>query len=132
MKKIEPIIAIVLSLIGFLTIKEVLPLYLYFIIATLVGFYFFPVKLFITREKRHKGYKTPLGFMLTYNSISFLILFSIVVLYLPDSELFRNTFIVIAIINLGQFFFYIKDNKTIYVSVLHMCVALVSTVILYV
>ncbi|TFH33348.1 MAG: hypothetical protein E4G95_09740 [Bacteroidia bacterium] len=131
-KKIEPVLVILISIVGFFTIKELLPTALYFIMATLVGLYFFPVRIFMNGEKTMEDNQTKIGFLITSITISLLVFLSIVVLYLPGSGFFRTILILVSFINIGQFFYYLWHKRTYAIAVLHFCTACVSSVALYV
>jgi len=131
-KKIEPVLVILISLVGFFTLKDVIPSGLYFIMATLVGLYFFPVRIFMNGKGAIKDNQNKVGFLITSITISLLLFLSIVAFYLPESELFRNILIIVSFINLGQFVYYLWDKRTYTFAVLHFCTAIISAVVLYV
>ena len=131
-KWFEPVLAIIIALAGFFTVKEVLPSSIYFIMAALAGIYFFPVKMFMNGDKTLKDNQSGFGFLLTSITTSLLVFLSIVVIYLPGSGLFRNILILVSLLNLGQFFYYLWDKRTYEIAILHFCTACISAVALYI
>ena len=128
---IEIILVLIVAIAGFLTKKEVLTPAIFLVITTLIGLYFFPIKIFITGQRSLQDNPSTVRLLISSLTISFLMFFSIVLFYLPGTSVFRTIFMLVAIVNILLFIFHLKDKSTFDIAALHFCTAFIPVIVLY-
>ena len=106
------IFLIILAVLNFLSTKEVIPNYVYLLIALLGSFYFFPIKLFLDKSLFTGPMKRKVIKVFSYFIISSIIVFSALLFYTDDGNNFiRTTLFVYGMLNLILlFYFYFTEN----------------------
>jgi fatty acid desaturase len=131
LKKTEPFMALLLVITAFFAGREVFPLSLYYLLALIVGFYFFPARLMIRKDRDSDNRKREAEFFIASFTISMIIFVSIPVMFLPGQNVFRTLLIVVSFLNIGFFYYNMRSREYYRDAILHMCVIIISSVILF-
>jgi hypothetical protein len=131
LKKIEPFLALLVVITAFLSGKEVFSLSLYYLIALLAGFYFFPVRLMVRKDRDAGNRRSEAEFFIASFTISMIIYASMLVLYVPGQNIFRSLLIAVSFLNIGFFYYNLRSREHYRDALLHMCVILISSAVLF-
>ena len=131
-QKIELVLLLLAASILFLAIKEAIPYYSYLITGSILGIYFFPVRLVLQAGKEDADLQPWIGFVISSLVVSMILGLSIIAMYLQKQGLFRNVLGIVGIINSLLLFFYLKERKTLRISALHLCAGLTASVAFFV
>ncbi|WP_425657377.1 hypothetical protein [Tenacibaculum ascidiaceicola] len=100
----------------FITIKGVIPIFIYVFLILIVAFYFFPFRL-IGKTIKNMSYFDKVILIITGVVFSTILSFSILNLYIPDSSFFSNTILALSFVNfLIMVYYYLKFNKFLLVN----------------
>lgn len=109
--KKDYILILILSVLYFLSVKNVIPTFAYLIIALVGSFYFFPIKLFLDKNLFNETRNKKIAKILSYFVIGNIIVFSALMLYVDGPGFFRNSLFVYGILNsILLFYFYFTEN----------------------
>lgn len=123
------ILVLLMSLMCFLTIKNVFPGFGYLVIAVLVSIYFFPVKLYLGNELLNASKKNRVALILSYFVISNIITLTALTLYLDGKGFIHTVTLIYGIINFAfLLYFHFKENMR-YNVILSMCTIVLSSVV---
>lgn len=109
--KIDYVFATTISVMFFIALKGVIPIYTYVFFALIISFYYFPIRFIINRDKIKK-----LGvFIIVGLLLSMILIFSILYLYIPESIFVKNTILLLTFINFFTIIYgYLKLNKLLF------------------
>lgn len=131
LKKTEPFMALLVFIAAFLALREVFPLSLYFLLVLVAGFYFFPARLIIRKDRDSDNIRREVEFYISSFTISMIIFVSIPVMYLPGKGVFMSLFIALSFLNTGLFYYNLRSREHYRDALLHMCVILISSAVLF-
>lgn len=123
--------ALLIVIAAFFSGKEVFPLSLYYLLALIVGFYFFPARLMIRKDRDSDNMRREVEFILASFTISMIIFVSIPVMFLPGQNVFRTMLITVSFLNIGFFYYNLRNRKYYRDAILHMCVIMISSAVLF-
>lgn len=130
LEKSEVYFPYVAALLFFFTNKLQISFVWYFIIAVLLGFYFFPVRLFTGNIFDNKILKNRLVFFLSCFILAGIISYSAILCFVNDNELMRNLMNVFSILNFLFLIYYFVIDKKIRLFFLHFGFVILSAVVL--
>jgi len=130
-KKLDPILALLIFALYFLTEKQVVPNIMYFAISILLALYFFPIKLFTKHWKDDAPGNLRTIYFFSFLLIAILISLSTVLVYLDDSKIFYNITLVISIINILMAYIYFIRKYPSYLFVLHFSISFLGAALLF-
>lgn len=109
--KKDYILLLLLSVLHFLSVKNVIPNFTYLLIALIMSFYFFPIKLFLDKSLFTKPLKKKTIKVFSYFIIGNIIVFSALLLYIDGPGFFKNALFIYGMLNLILlFYFYFTEN----------------------
>lgn len=120
------IFVLLMSVMYFLTIKNVFPTFVYLVIAVLVSIYFFPVKLFLGNEFLSAPNKKKVALALSYYVISNIITLTALIIYVDGKGFLHTTLLIYHIINLAFLLYFHFTENMRYNFVLSFCVVILS------
>ncbi len=119
----------ILSVMYFLTVKEVLPTTTYLISALLVSFYFFPIKLFLGSELMKSSNKRKIIVLLSYFVISNIVALTIVATYSVDFGFIRIAILIYSFLNIAFLFYFHFTESGSYNFILACCTVLLTSAV---
>ncbi len=127
--KKDYILVLILVVLRFLSSKNVIPNFSYLLIASIVAFYFFPVKLFLDKSLFDETKRKKIVKVLSYFIISSIIVFSALLFYEDDRNSFiGNTFLVYSLLNTILFFYFYFTENISYHFILTLCVSFLVSI----
>lgn len=109
--KKDYLLILLLSVLYFLSVKNVIHNFAYLIIALISSLYYFPIKLFLDKSLFTQPIKKKVIKVLSYFIIGNIIAFSGLLLYIDGSGFFRNALFVYGMLNLILlFYFYFTES----------------------
>ena len=130
-KKLDPILAFLIFILFFLTLKQVVPHIVYFVISIVLILYYFPIKLFTKHWKDEVPDNLRTIYFLSFLLVSIIIALSIVLIYYKDSKVFYNIMLVISIINILLAYIYFIRKYPNYLFVLHFSISFLGAAVLF-
>jgi hypothetical protein len=127
--KIDPILALITFILLFLAQKGVLPNPIYYIVACLIAFYFFPIKIILQKVFIEEGSKVLTIF--SFLTVAAVIDFSIIYLFVSSDGMLATVFGLVSIINIGFAYFYIFRGRNLNLAILHLSISFVSGAALF-
>ncbi len=110
--KFEFLLPVIVSILYFLQVKQVIPITLYVIFASLTGIYFFPVKLLFDKTLSNNHLKNKLLEIISISIFSIIIIFSIILLYEKANVSLKISFEILSIVNVLLAIYYsMIDNR---------------------
>lgn len=119
----------ILSVMYFLTVKEVLPTTTYLISALLVSFYFFPIKLFLGIELMKSSNKRKIIVLLSYFVISNIVALTILAIYSVDFGFIRIAILIYSFLNIAFLFYFHFTESGSYNFILACCTVLLTSAV---
>ena len=119
----------ILSVMYFLTVKEVLPTTTYLISALLVSFYFFPIKLFLGSELMKFSNKRKIIVLLSYFVISNIVALTILAIYSVDFGFIRIAILIYSFLNIAFLFYFHFTESGSYNFILACCTVLLTSAV---
>lgn len=127
--KRDYILVLIISILYFLTVKNVIPSYVNLIIGVLVSLYFFPLKLFIGKDFVTFPNRKRILIALSYYIVSNIIALTGAVAYMDDWRFLHNAILIYGLINLAfLFYFYFTENVS-YNFILTCCVTILISAV---
>lgn len=110
--KKDYILILLLSVLYFLSVKNVIHNFAYLIIALAISFYFFPIKLILDKSLFTQPKKLKIIKVISYFIISSIVAFSALLFYTDSGPgFFRNALFVYGLLNMILlFYFYFTEN----------------------
>ncbi len=106
--KVDYLIVIISYIFLFITIKQIIPIYIYALFALLISLYFFPLRLIINLNKK----KSKVNLVITGLIFSILLTFSILNLYIPNDNFIKYTIYAMGLLNFAfMIYYYLKHNQ---------------------
>ena len=128
--KLDPILALLAFVLLFLTRKEVLPNFIYSIIAGIIALYFFPIKFLLIKKQGSEDSKALKVF--SYLTLAGLLDLSIIYLFASPDGIFRTLLSIISIINVGFAYYYLAKGKDLNMSILHFSFCFLSSASIFI
>ena len=129
--KLDPVLAFLVFIFCFLTLKQVIPPTIYLLIGILFLFYFFPVKLFTRHWKKEIPENMHTIFFFSFLLVSIIISLSIVLVFYRESKLFYNIMLIVSIINILLAYIYFIKKYPNYLFVLHFSISFLPGAIIF-
>jgi hypothetical protein len=132
-KRLGYLVPVSVSILYFLTVKQVVPDIIYMIIGVLTALYYFPVKLLLFNNNfKESTVRTKVNVLSSNLLFSIILSFSILSIYLEDSENLSNFVGVFAIINFIALVYYYVTEKNSHYFIMHFCFLILISAIMFV
>jgi hypothetical protein len=132
-KRLGYLVPVSVSILYFLTVKQVVPDIIYMIIGVLTALYYFPVKLLLFNNNfKESTVRTKVNVLSSNLLFSIILSFSILSIYLEDSENLSNFVGVFAIINFIALVYYYVTEKNSNNFIMHFCFLILISAIMFV
>ncbi|TXE07466.1 hypothetical protein ES711_11920 [Gelidibacter salicanalis] len=125
--KRDYVLVLLISVLYFLTVKNVVPVVAYLVIAVISSIYFFPVKLFLGDAFDNTSKKKHILAALSYFVTSNIITLTASVFFQEESGFVHTTLGIYALINLGFLFYFYWTEKSRYNVILCCCVLVLTS-----
>ncbi|MCL8008412.1 hypothetical protein M8845_13365 [Gelidibacter japonicus] len=123
------ILVLLMSVMHFLTIKNIIATFVYLVVAVVVSIYFFPVRLFLGNDFLSESNKKKVVLALSYFVISNIITLTALIMYADGKGFLHTTLLIYHIINMAFiFYFHFKENMR-YNFILSICVTFLSSAV---
>ena len=130
-KKLDPLLAFLIFILYFLTLKQVVPNIVYFVTSLILIFYYFPIKLFTKHWKTEVPDNIRVVYFFSFLLIAIMISLSIVLTYYVNSKVFYNIMLVISIINVLLANIYFIRKYPDYLYVLHFSISFLGAAVIF-
>ena len=130
-KKLDPLLAFLIFILYFLTLKQVVPNIVYFVTSLILIFYYFPIKLFTKHWKTEAPDNIRVVYFFSFLLIAIMISLSIVLTYYVNSKVFYNIMLVISIINVLLAYIYFIRKYPDYLYVLHFSISFLGAAVIF-
>lgn len=127
------LVPIAVSILYFITVKQVVPNIIYLILVVLISLYYFPIKLILFfNHSKESTVRDKMQVLLSNLLFSIILSLSILNIYLVGSEGLSNIIGIFAILNFLAIIYFYATDKISYNFIMHFCFLILISAVMFV